>query len=480
MANLNLRVLVDVVGADKLSGLGNTMQRTGLNLTKFVTLPLLGAGAGMLALAADAEKADAKLQNTFDNMGAAAFTSIDALNQQADAMGQLSQFDDEGIKEAQATLLSFGQVTEASFDRGLQASVDLAEFFGTDLQSATVQVGKALNDPIKGLTSLGRMGVQFTEDQKATIAGLVEMGDVAGAQAIILGELERQVGGTAAALANTNAGDAAQAFEDLGNAGESLGTIFLPMLGSLAKGISSLAQGFMALPEPMKGTIIGIGALVAAIGPAIFIGGKLISSFKAIGVAFNVLKLLMLTNPFTALAVAVAAIAALIILNWDKITEFLRKTWNVIMGGILTLAQRLRSVWDTITGAVSTAWNGLIGIIKGAINGIIGLINGFIGFINGIQIHVPAFQIGPVSTPAFDWWGLGLPQIPYLAEGGIITRPTLALLGEQGPEAVIPLDEDMGGTHFHSHIEVRGEDPFIRNPDDLIRVQQRIAFLEGF
>lgn len=460
MANLNLRVLVDVQGADKLTGLGNSMQRTGANLTKFVTLPLLAAGAGMLALAADAEKADAKLENTFDSMGAAAFTSIEALNAQADALGQLSAFDDEGIKDAQATLLSFGEVTGDAFDRGLQASVDLAEFFETDLQSATVMVGKALNDPIKGLTSLGRMGVQFTDEQKETILTLVETGKAAEAQAMILAELERQVGGTAEALANTNAGEAAQSFEDLANAGESMGTIFLPILGTLARGLSSLALGFMSLPEPVKGFIVTIGAVVAAIGPALFIGGKLIASFQAIGAAFTAMKLLLLANPFVALAAAVLAIAALIILNWDKIVEFLRVTWNAIMGGILTLALRLRSVWDSITGAVSTAWNGLIGIIKGAINGIIGLINGFIGFVNGIQIHIPSFDIGPVQTPAVDWWGLGLPTIPYLAEGGIITEPTLAMLGERGNEAVVPLDRagGLGGNTFIFNLEGQVDD----------------------
>jgi hypothetical protein len=109
------------------------------------------------------------------------------------------------------------------------------------------------------------------------------------------------------------------------------------------------------------------------------------------------------------------------------------------------------------------------------------VINGLFGFLNGIAIGIPEINVGPIHVGGgvIDPFNIGL--IPHLAEGGIITRPTLALMGEAGPEAVVPLNQTgVGGTHFHSHIEVKGEEPFIRNEEDLIRVQQRVAFLEGF
>ena len=89
--------------------------------------------------------------------------------------------------------------------------------------------------------------------------------------------------------------------------------------------------------------------------------------------------------------------------------------------------------------------------------------------------------MGPVHVGGgvIDPFNIGL--IPHLASGGIITSPTLALIGESGPEAVVPLGSGRGPvTEFHSHIDVRGEEPFIRNEEDVLRTQKRLAFLSGF
>lgn len=480
-SKLRLEVDVDVQGANKLDGLGGSLSRVGAGLSKFVTVPLLGAGAAALALAADAEKADAKLRNVFDSMGAASFTSLEALEANAEALGQLSSFDDDEIKEAQATLLTFGNVTGDAFDRGIQAAVDMSELLGTDLQSATIQLGKALNDPVKGITALSRAGVSFTEQQKEQIATLVESGDVLGAQNIILAEMQRQFGGTAEALANTNAGQAAQAFEDLKNAGEDIGAILLPILGTLARAISGLANWFRDLDPAAQTFIVALGGVAAAVGPVLFVGGKLVGAFQAVGTAFSALKLVLLANPFVALAAAVVAIAALIILNWDKIVGFLKGVWDKIAGGVRTLANILEGAWNGIRQTVEAVWNAVVSIIKGAINGVIDVINGFFGFLNGIQIGVPEINVGPIHVGGGVIDPFNIPLIPRLAEGGIIDSPTLALIGESGPEAVVPLDRGgLGEVHYHSHIEVRGEEPFIRDEDGLIRANQRIAFLEGF
>ena len=85
------------------------------------------------------------------------------------------------------------------FDRAELASVNLSARLGQDLQSSAIQVGKALNDPIKGVTALQRVGVSFTAQQREQIKAMVEAGNVAGAQGIILGELEKQFGGAAEA-----------------------------------------------------------------------------------------------------------------------------------------------------------------------------------------------------------------------------------------------------------------------------------------
>lgn len=116
-----------------------------------------------------------------------------------DQMVRMSGLEDDEILSSVNLLLTFGEVTGETFKKSEKAAVDLAAAFHMDLQSATVMVGKALNNPIGGLTSLMRVGVAFTETQKEKIKSLMEEGKLYKAQKIIMGELERQVGGSAEA-----------------------------------------------------------------------------------------------------------------------------------------------------------------------------------------------------------------------------------------------------------------------------------------
>lgn len=147
MADLNLNVRVEVEGQNKLSGLGAGMQRVGANLTKFVTLPLLGIGAASLAMAGDAEKSAAKLNAAFRNMGQTSGKTLVQLQEQATALGETTTFDDEAIMEAQAALLTFGAVGGDAFDRALTGALDYAAATGKDAVSATQTLGKVLADP---------------------------------------------------------------------------------------------------------------------------------------------------------------------------------------------------------------------------------------------------------------------------------------------------------------------------------------------
>lgn len=481
-----LQVIVDtqVKGLDKLEGLGGKLQRTGANLTKFATLPLLAAGTAAFKFASDADEASSKAERVFGD----AFDSIasDAANMN-DAFSEAQFLDAAGTFGQMAQGMGFAQDESAALSKQwLGMAQDFASFNNLDVADTLDAIRSGISGEMEPLKRLGVVLNQATIEAKAMELGLWDGTAAIDAQAkaaAVTALITEKMGAAQGDFAATSEGAANSTRILAGNMVDlaaDLGTQLLPVGIAILTFLKNLLTGFQNLPEPVKALIVPIAGLVAAIGPVVFVGGKLVSSFNSIKGAFMALKVVMLANPFVALAAAVIAIAALIILNWDKITEFLRKAWNFIIGGVLAFADRLRSVWETITGAVSTAWNGIIGIIKGVINGIITAINAFIGFINGIQIHIPAIGVGPFQTPAFDWWGLGIPTIPQLAEGGIITAPTLALLGERGPEAVVPLDKAWGETHFHSHIEVRGEDPFIRNPEDLVRINQRIAFLEGF
>jgi phage-related minor tail protein len=99
-------------------------------------------------------------------------------------------------------LFTFGNVTGKTFTKANELALDLSVAFGKDLSSSAVMVGKALNNPAKGLTALSRIGVSFTTQQEDQVKAMMEVGDIAGAQKIILAELSKQVSGSAKAQAD--------------------------------------------------------------------------------------------------------------------------------------------------------------------------------------------------------------------------------------------------------------------------------------
>ena len=145
-------------------------------------------------------------------------------------------FGDETIlQNATAQLLTFTNITGKNFDRTQQASLDLTaklrglEAQGTDLRASSILLGKALNDPVANLGALGRVGIQFSTQQKALIKSLAKGGNAAGAQTIILNELERQYGGTAEALAKTTGGMELAAKNKMGDTMELIGKQMVPL-----------------------------------------------------------------------------------------------------------------------------------------------------------------------------------------------------------------------------------------------------------
>jgi hypothetical protein len=126
---------------------------------------------------------------------------------------------------------------------------------GSDLQSSILQVGKALNSPVQGVSALAESGIQFTETQKKMIAGLVRVGNVAGAQSIILKELETQFGGQAEALVNPikQAENAWGDFMEV--AGKGISDKLLPLMPKLISAFEQLGKAGVASFEAMDNAL---------------------------------------------------------------------------------------------------------------------------------------------------------------------------------------------------------------------------------
>ena len=138
--------------------------------------------------------------------GAAAWTSTQQLKDQASAVALSTLESVEGVMKAQQTLLTFRKVSGDVFGQTISMAADMSAALGIDLNSATMQLGKALEDPITGMTALTRSGTVFTQQQKDMVKAMVEAGDQAGAQQFILAELEAQYGGAGVAAAQGLAG----------------------------------------------------------------------------------------------------------------------------------------------------------------------------------------------------------------------------------------------------------------------------------
>jgi len=179
-----------------------------------------------------------------------------------------------------------------------------------------------------------------------------------------------------------------------------------------------------------------IGPVVAGVVAGFMAFKTVTTVINGAKVAMAALNLVMNLNPIGIVVLAVTALVTagvLLYKNWDTIKAKAAELW-------IGLTDAFNGIKKTVVGV----WNSIVANIKGAINSIINSINGFIGSINTIKIKVPAVNIPLVGT--VGGFSIGLPQIlkipniPMLAQGGIITRPTLAMIGESGPEAVVPLN----------------------------------------
>lgn len=182
------------------------LKKTAVQVGAVFGTALLGATALIIKNTADAAREQAQLAAVLKSTGGVAGQTQEQLNAMADGLQQVSTFAAGNITEMQSLLLTFTKIQGDVFPKAQQAVLDMAQALGTDLKSQALQLGKALNDPIKGITALGRAGVQFSEEQKVMIKALVEAGDVAKAQEMILAELEVQFGGSARAASETLGG----------------------------------------------------------------------------------------------------------------------------------------------------------------------------------------------------------------------------------------------------------------------------------
>lgn len=203
---------------------------------------IIGAGMGfkdMIDKASAGQDRLAQMDSVLKSTGGAAGMTKDELLKLADAQGKLTTFSKGANIETENLLLTFTNIGQKTFPDALSAVNDMSQALGQDTKSSAIQLGKALNDPIKGITALSRVGVSFTEQQKEQIAAMVKAGDTAGAQSVILKELQKEFGGSAEAAGKTFSGQLTILKNQLSGVGASLGMTVIPYLTNFITSINN-------------------------------------------------------------------------------------------------------------------------------------------------------------------------------------------------------------------------------------------------
>jgi len=272
-------------------------------------LLLAGGGAAALVVraAAEQERAERRLEQVIRTTGGAANISAREMINHASSLQSLTGRSDDAIIGMQALLATFRNLKGDEFQRATELALDLSEVMGNDMRGAALQLGKALQDPVLGVTALRRSGISFSKSQMETIKHLVKTNQLLSAQRLVLDEVSRQVGGTAVAAANSFSGKWEILKRQVDEFSETLGGILIP---DLTKLVDKLRETLIPLAEWARinaGLVVSTAKWVAGLTAAVFVLPKLISLLKGVGAALSFIA----ANPgLGALAAAGMAVGA--------------------------------------------------------------------------------------------------------------------------------------------------------------------------
>jgi hypothetical protein len=324
---------------------GKRFGKAGGFVEKFGTAAKVAGVAGLGALFGiakvgfddllEGQKVMAQTEAVIKSTGGAAGLTADDVANLASEITNYSGVSDEAIQAGENVLLTFTNVRNEVgkgndiFSQATKIAVDMSVALGTDLKGANIQLGKALNDPIKGVSALSRVGVSFTAQQKAQIKALVDSGKTMEAQKIILAELGKEFGGSAKAAGETFSGQLAIAKENLSN---TAGTIVASVLPALMTFSNILATGSRFLAEhttlaKVLFLALGVGASVLlAIGFAskVYAAGQAIvtGATAAWTAAQWLLNAALSANPIGLIILALAALVGALILAYRNSETF--------------------------------------------------------------------------------------------------------------------------------------------------------------
>lgn len=470
---------------DTFKRVGSIAQNIGGAMTKFFTLPALAAGGAAAKIGIDYEAAFQQVNRT---LGQNSKSIIDWSKNNALSFN-MAQSDAVKYASVYSNLLSsFEKDTSKNADltqQLLQQSSVVASATGRSMEDVMERIRSGLLGNTEAIEDLGiNVNVSMLESTDAfkRFAGDKSWNqlDFQTQQQIRLFAILEQSTAKYGNEVNKNTSSSIQQLvANLKNLGLSISQFVLPAINPIIEKISSFLQWLNSLDDRVKGVILTIIAIVAVIGPLLLIFGTLISTIGSAVIAFQAIAAVAgisvgavagIAAIIPIVIAAVIALAIAIAANWDWIKEtftnfinwlgsIFTTDWSQkfgVLGGVLNdWLSIIKGIFDNIksvfmglidfiqgvfTGNWSQAWNGVVSIFKGIfgaiasfakapLNAVIALINGAIRGLNRLSVNIPDW------VPGFGGrsFGVNLPQIPMLANGGNVTNGD-AIVGEAGAE----------------------------------------------
>jgi len=361
---------------------------------KKAAIPAAAALGGLAVALGDATRAamedqqeQAALALTLQNVTGAGAAQTAQVEKQISAMSRASGIADTDYRKSLEALVRGTKDVDMAM-RDMNLVMDISTALQMDSSTVADSLAKAYQGNFKALRSLSpEMATMIKEG-----ASLNEVMDVLGGT----------FGGATAKNAETAAGKMAILKNSIGETKESIGAALLPVLEAVLPVLNQFAAWAQDNPKAFLAIAAAIGLVAAAI------------------VATNIA---MALNPFSLIAAGVALLVAALVVAYNK--------------------------FDWFKTGVNAIINGILGAFESVVNGAIMMVNGIIRAYNAIPIAPDINTIAHVNLPSIG--GNSATQaasrmnLPRMAEGGIVSSPTLALIGEAGPEAVVPLDRLQNG-----------------------------------
>jgi hypothetical protein len=492
----------------------------------------------------DSTKVATQTNAVIKSTGGIAKVTAKHVDDLASSMLKKTGIDDEAIKSGENLLLTFTDIRNEVgkgndvFDQATHLMADMSTALGQDMKTSALQLGKALNDPVKGMTALRRVGVSFTQAQTDQVKALQASGDKLGAQKVILRELTKEFGGSAEAAGKTLPGQINVLRETFNNfAGDLVGKM-IPVLqntvawlrdhwpeisravnqmwASVKPILTNLADLFVQVVKVVRDNwstigpvVMGVAKIVQDVAKIIGTALKLVTDLlrgdwaaawndakKIVGLALDAIKTEIETEIRLVLSVATrlggaileglnAGITGLVTAVETRLNNVRQAIVDAaatayqsalalggrimagVVAGIAGVAEDVRAkvsgAWQWSAEFLNAAVNAgralgghIVDGIKGAFSGLADLlkapINAVIRAWNSLSFHIPTIHLPEFDThiPGVGKVGGGtiggqtwdFPKIPLLARGGVVDRPTLAMLGE-GPGREIAAPESL-------------------------------------